>query len=180
MIYSIREKPSMTKDESTAQLTIPPGPPTTGIPVAPANVLTTPLPAAIRDELTDMVIRDLLGPAGGPEEELNQFEDHVYGRYLVGMLAPQDSEIAGGELDELAVGDGDEGEEGNAEAGVPSGSTYFPSSMGMSFVVAAEMKEIAVEAEWGRYLRVKSNAQQKKDGSPANVWKRESIIVAPI
>jgi hypothetical protein len=127
-----------------------------------------------------MVIRDLLGPAGGPEEELNQFEDHVYGRYLVGMLAPQDSEVAGGELDELAVGDGDEGEEGNAEAGVPAGSTYFPSSMGMSFVVASETKEIVVEAEWGRYLRVKSTTQQKKDGSPANVWKREAVIVPSI
>src|ERR1700691_1965234 len=92
-------------------------------------------PHAIRDELTDMVMRDLLGPAGGPDEELNQFEDHVYGRYLVGMLAPQDSEIAGGELDELAVGDGDEGEEGSEDVGVPAGSTYFPSSMGMSFVV---------------------------------------------
>ena len=40
-----------------------------------------------------MVIRDLLGPAGGPEEELNQYEDHVYQRYLVGMLAPKDNEI---------------------------------------------------------------------------------------
>src|SRR5882762_10117720 len=107
MIYSIGEKPSMKKDESTAQAALP-GPATTVIPVAPANVLAPPTPAAIRGELTDMVIRDLLGPAGGPEEELGQFEDHVYGRYLVGMLAPQDSEIPGGELDELAVGDGDE------------------------------------------------------------------------
>src|SRR5271166_3171429 len=117
MICSIREKPSMTKDESAAQLAIPPGPVSTGMPVAPANVLAAPTPAAIREELT-------------------QFEDHVYGRYLVGMLAPQDSEIAGGELDELAVGDGVEGEEGSEDVGVPAGSTYFPSSMGMSFVVA--------------------------------------------
>jgi hypothetical protein len=144
-----------------------------------AGVLTPPLPGAIRDELTDMVIRDLLGPAGGPEEELSQFEDHVYGRYLVGMLAPMASEIDGGELDELAVGDGDEGEEGNAETGVPAGSTYFPSSMGMSFVVTADSKEIVVEAEWGQYLRIKSTTQQKKDGSPANVWKRRSVIVEP-
>jgi hypothetical protein len=96
------------------------------------------------------------------------------------MLAPQDSEVAGGELDELAVGDGDEGEEGNTESGVPSGSTYFPSSMGMSFVAAAETKEVVIEAEWGRYLRVKSTTQQKKDGSPANVWKREAIVVLPM
>ena len=51
-----------------------------------------------------MVIRDLLGPAAGSEEELSQFEDHVYGRYLVGMLAPKGSEIAGAELDEVPHG----------------------------------------------------------------------------
>ena len=170
----------MRKDESVAQVAIPPGSAEAVTQVAPANVLAAPAPAAIRDELTDMVIRDLLGPAGGPDEELSQFEDHVYGRYLVGMLAPQDSDIPGGELDELAVGDGDEGEEGSEDVGVPAGSTYFPSSMGMSFVVAAETKEIVVEAEWGQYLRIKSATQQKKDGSPANVWKRKSVIVAPI
>ena len=144
------------------------------------STLDVPTPSAIRDELTDMVVRDLLGPAGGVEEELNAFEDHVYGRYLVGMLAPKDSEIPGGELDELAVGEADEGEEGNAEAGVPAGSTYFPSSMGMSFVVAAETKEIVVEGEWGQYLRVKSASQQQKDGNPANVWPRKPVLVAPI
>ena len=69
--------------------------------------MSTPTPSDLRDELTDMVVRDLLGPAGGPEEELNQYEDHVYQRYLVGMLAPKASEIAGGELDELAASDGD-------------------------------------------------------------------------
>ena len=164
----------------TSQSNIPQGSSASAMSHVSASALTPPTRAAIRDELTDMVIRDLLGPAGGPEEELNQYEDHVYGRYLVGMLAPQDSEIAGGELDELAVGDGDEGEEGTAESGVPSGSTYFPSSMGLSFVVAAETGQIVVEAEWGRYLRVKSTTQQKKDGSPANVWRREAVIVAPI
>src|SRR5262249_34773738 len=115
------------------------------------------------------------GPAGGPEEELDQREDHVYQRYLVGMLAPKASEIAGGEQDELAATSGDEGEEGNAEIGVPAGSTYFPSSMGFSFVVAPEAKEIVIETSWGRYLRIKSDTQVKADGSPANVWKRQPI-----
>ena len=40
-----------------------------------------------------MVIRDLLGPAGGPDEELNQYEDHAFQRYLIGMLAPKGSEV---------------------------------------------------------------------------------------
>ncbi len=122
-----------------------------------------------------MVIRDLLGPAGGPDEELNQYEDHAYQRYLVGMLAPKGSEIAGGELDELATGDGDEGEDGVPESGVPAGGTYFPSSLGLSFVVAADAQQIVVDAEWGQYLRVRSDTQVNKDGNPANVWKRNPV-----
>lgn len=142
--------------------------------------LATATPSAIRDELTDMVVRDLLGPAGGPDEELGQYEDHAYQRYLVGMLAPKDKEVDGGELDELATGEGDDGEEGAVESGVPAGSTYFPSSMGLSFVVAAETKEIVVEADWGQYLRIKSATQQKKDGNPANAWKRTPVIAPAV
>lgn len=141
--------------------------------------LPTITPAAIRDELTEMVIRDLLGPAGGPEEELNQYEDHVYGRYLVGMLAPKSSEIPGGELDELSTSGGDEGEEGAPETGVPPVGTYFPSSMGMSFVVATEINKIVVEVEWGHYQRIHSTTQKKKDGNPSPVWRRRPVIVDP-
>lgn len=111
--------------------------------------LKPPSPSEIRNELTDMVISDLLGPAGGPEGELNQFEDHAYQRYLVGMLAPKDSAVDPSGQDELGAGGGDDGEEGAAESGVPAGGTYFPSSMGLSFVVAAETQQLVVEAEWG-------------------------------
>jgi len=152
--------------------------PTIATPNPPA--LATRTPSDLRDELTDMVVRDLLGPAGGPDEELNQNEDHAYQRYLVGMLAPKTSEIAGGELDETAAAGGDEGEEGAPESGVPAGSTYFPSSMGLSFVVAADATEIVVEAEWGQYLRIKSATQTNKDGSPANVWKRNPVVPHPL
>ncbi len=137
-------------------------------------------PSDLRNELMDMVVRDLLGPAGGPDEELNQYEDHVYQRYLVGMLAPKDEEVDAGALDELAAGDGDDGEEGAPDSGVPAGGTYFPSSMGLSFVVSDEATEIVVEAEWGQYLRVKSDTQSKKDGSAANVWKRNRVVSPPI
>ncbi len=144
------------------------------------SVLVAKTPSDVRNELTDMVIRDLLGPAGGSEEELNQYEDHAYQRYLVGMLAPKGSEVAGEALDELATGDGDEGEEGGTESGVPAGGTYFPSSMGLSFVVAAEVKSIVIEAEWGQYRRIKSVTQHNRDGNPASVWKRRAVAADPI
>ena len=46
-----------------------------------------------------MVVRDLLGPAGGDDEELDQREDHVYQRYLIGMLAPKASEVSAEQMD---------------------------------------------------------------------------------
>src|SRR6478736_10335985 len=103
-----------------------------------------------------MVIRYLLGPAGGPKEELDQREDHVFQRYLVGMLAPKASELPGQQMDELAIEEDEETEDGATESGVPAGNTYFPSSMGLSFVADLNAKELVVECEWGRYLRIKS------------------------
>jgi hypothetical protein len=115
----------------------------------------------IRNTLTKMVADDLLGPAGGIAEELDQHEDHVYQRYLIGMLAPKALELAGEEMDELATDESEDGEEGTAESGVPSGSAYFPSSMGLSFVVDGGVNEIVIESEWGRYVRIKSESQVK-------------------
>ena len=43
-------------------------------------VLATKTPGDLRDELTGIVISDLLAPAGGSDEELNQYEDHAYQR----------------------------------------------------------------------------------------------------
>ena len=61
-------------------------PPSNGVQNAP-HLLTAVTSSTVRDELTEMVVRDLLGPAGGPDEELDQYEDHAYQRYLVGMLS---------------------------------------------------------------------------------------------
>jgi hypothetical protein len=108
--------------------------------------LLAPTPHAIRDELTQIVVRDLLGPAGGADEELDQREDHVFQRYLVGMLAPKASELPGQQMDELATEEDEETEDGVTESGVPAGSTYFPSSMGISFVADSEAKEMSSSA----------------------------------
>ena len=50
-----------------------------------------------------MVVNDLLGPAGGPDEELDQREDRVTGRYLVGMLAPKSTPVEAEEQDALGT-----------------------------------------------------------------------------
>ena len=46
-----------------------------------------PSPFALREELIDLLRRDLLGPADGPEEEIPT-DSRLTQRYLVGSLAP--------------------------------------------------------------------------------------------
>ena len=70
---------------------------------------------AIRDELVRLVNGDLLGPAGGPREEVT--EGRVRERYLTGMLAPRRVGVAPEEQNDLAAGGADSPEEGSAEPG---------------------------------------------------------------
>ena len=145
----------------------------------PASVLAPPPPYAIRDELTEMVIKDLLGPAGGLDEELDQREDRVRERYLVGMLAPKAVSVDAGTMDELGTTGKDDTEVGPTDISAPPNETMFPSSMGLSFVVDPEEKDILVNSEWGRYKRVTSAIQVRRDGSSALTWKRERVTGKP-
>lgn len=108
---------------------------------------------AIREELARLVSGDLLGPAGGPTEEVH--EGRVRERYLTGMLAPRRVGVAPEEQDELAAGGADSSEEGSAEPGSVQTYTMFPSAMGLTFAVDADAAGIQVTARWGRYLREK-------------------------
>lgn len=146
-----------------------------------AGTLSPISPHAIRDELTEMVVNDLLGPAGGPEEELDQREDRVTVRYLVGMLAPRSTPVEAEEQDALGTDGKEDPEVGAAGASTPPADTFFPNSIGFSFLVANEATAIRVRTEWGRYRRVKSVTQtNKKTGAPVMVWKREPIQGEPL
>ena len=144
---------------------------------APHSILQPPSPAALRDELEQLVLQDLLGPAGGPEEELD--EGSVRDRYLVGMLAPRDQQIVPEELDELAIP-----EEGSIEDG-PNDDTalqitsLFPSSIGMSFCVDGSATSLNVIASWGYYRREHSETLKTPKGAPKTVWKRQPMGGTP-
>jgi len=136
-----------------------------------APVLSIPTPAAIREEIEALVLKDLLGPAGGPHEEVD--EDRVSDRYLVGMLAPKNEErIAREGDDDLAAGCGDDGEDGHAESTATVGDSMFPSSLGFTFTVDAEVKALRLTARWGRYERTDSETLRNKAGGADRVWKR--------
>src|ERR1700756_4161393 len=93
----------------------------------------SPSPTEIRSALVEAVLLDLLGPAHGPDEELD--ERNVRDRYLVGMLAPKRQELSPEEFDELAQGGVGSTEDGSTDFSAPPAKTMFPSSFGMTFCV---------------------------------------------
>src|SRR5262249_22837729 len=113
-----------------------------------------PSPTRIREELEQMVLKDLLGPVGGPEEEID--EQSVRDRYLVGMLAPKRQELSPEEFDELPQGGSGSVEDGTAESTSPATKTMFPSSFGMTFCVGIDAKALQITARWGHYHRDRS------------------------
>lgn len=123
----------------------------------------------LRALLEERVIADLLGPAGGEEEEVA--ENSIRDRYLVGLLAPKRQRVRLEQMDALETG-GDAGaEDGLVDATTPSAPTMFPSAIGVSFCVAPGTA-VRVRAAWGRYLRGESATQRDEAGKPLRVWKR--------
>jgi len=164
-------------------------------------ILKKPTPYELRHILETAVIKELLGPAGGEYEEVD--EPRISDRYLVGLLAPlnrrtrndttpaaiqldnedQQANIPGtveespAQLDELALTNGGSPEDGTPETSNPVES-MMPSSIGMSFCVRAEINSISVTAGWGQYERAKSEMFQTPKGGAKTVWRRSPIINA--
>src|SRR5215831_8172708 len=118
---------------------------------------SVPSSLALRDELEAMVLNELLGPAGGPDEEI---EESPSTRYFVGILAPRkrarpvaapvvlgsgpstaspdtgEDEDTDGELldgDELALGGSDSSQDGITDLAPAQDKAFIPSSFGLTF-----------------------------------------------
>ncbi|MEI6415040.1 MAG: helicase, partial [Pseudomonadota bacterium] len=161
---------------------------------------TPPMPShhQIRAELETMVLRDLLGPAGGPDETIT--ERTVRDRYLVGVLAPSrrgERGVGSGvnsdsppatphtPLDEdesddhphipdgLSEGGSDTADDGATDVDTPVTVAHLPSSFGMTFCVDAGAQSLQVSAHWGQYQRESREEQiDPRTGRPRRVWKR--------
>ncbi|KAB8145744.1 helicase [Chloroflexia bacterium SDU3-3] len=149
--------------------------PATPLPPSPPTQPPHPAPpvAILRERLEQLVIADLLGPSGGPEEIID--ERTVRGRYMVGILAPRSQSRLPEEHDEDAPAE-DGGEDGQPEAAPSKASTaaMLPSSIGMTFTIDEQASAIQVAASWGRYERasIEEDRFRNKDGSYRRVWRR--------
>ncbi len=134
-----------------------------------------PDPLELRDMLEEMVRLDLLGPAGGPEEELD--ERTVRSRYIVGLLAPRGQRVEPEEIDSLGVDGAEDGQDGKSDEPLPQTASFLPSSIGMTFTVDREASAILIRAAWGQYHRIESEYLQRDDGEPKRTWKRTAVDV---
>jgi hypothetical protein len=133
---------------------------------------SVPTPMALRAELEELIRADLLGPAGGENEELPRELGAPRDRYLLGMLAPRRLRLRASENDVLAEG-GDEGsEDGAADDSGLATDSLMPSSIGLSCTVDGQAKHLRVSAHWGHYERLRSESQTTPTGQPAMAWKR--------
>ncbi|SFD73225.1 DISARM system helicase DrmA [Streptomyces aidingensis] len=133
----------------------------------------------VREELGDLISRDLLGPWAGESEALPPHSAGPRERYLVGLLGPrplpaeQPVRDAAGLAEAEVVAEGDARDPGGTERLTPQAAgRLWASSMGLSFLVPADVGVLRVVASWGRYRQSNSKAE---DGSTVRVWSREPV-----
>jgi hypothetical protein len=130
-------------------------------------------PTQIRSELLEIVLKDLRGPANGPDEIIT--EQTVRDRYILGLLAPKGQTPLPAEEDEDLAYTGTDDEDGKSEPVNIQGRIMLPSALGMTFTVTPEASEILVTARWGRYDRIASTELGLDLDPPKPVWKRKQV-----
>ncbi len=149
------------------------------------SILHAPTAAQLRDVLETAILKELHGPAGGAEEEVD--ETRITERYLVGVLAPkirnQSGDCEPEQQDEIAIADKGNSEEGSTESNIPTADRMFPSSIGMTFCVSHTASALEITATWGRYDRIQSTQTLTEKGNPKTVWKRTPLsgtVIQPL
>jgi hypothetical protein len=147
-------------------------------------------PVEIRERLVEALELDLVGPWPGHELEQERLPRRVRPSnwYLTGFLIPVDSEAeqagdddADDEFEADTDGAGDE----TTEERVAAKKAYFPSSVGLSTLVASGASSLTVRVRWGDYALgehlPEPQAGEKDEVKPIPVWQRtpreEQVVV---
>lgn len=137
-------------------------------------------PVQIRDRLVEALELDLVGPWPGHELEQERLPRRVRPSnwYLTGFLIPVDTaaeqagdDDADDEFEADTDGSGDEA----TEERVAAKKAYFPSSVGLSTLVAADAKALTVRVRWGDYAAAEYTPEPPEGEDPVDpirVWQR--------
>ena len=130
----------------------------------------------VRQQLVRALRLDLVGPGPGDElaEELLPGWVRPSNWYLTGFLIPSGTPVEqsadADEDDEVGETPDDAGlAEENSEEGKAAKKGFFPSSMGLSFLVPGDARRLSVAVRWGEYARDEIEGQE---GKMLDVWRR--------
>ncbi|SMD11192.1 DISARM system helicase DrmA [Lentzea albidocapillata] len=152
---------------------------------------------AVRENLVDILQRELLGPSHGPEETLpfsprsQYLVGHIAPVKLVGSATASPGDSDGGDLIEVRT-DGDgmaegrgvpayaaddteaDAEDDDAEDRAPKQGLMIPASMGLRFQVPGDLEAFRVIASWGTYETVETE-KVSKAGRPIRGYQRTPV-----
>ncbi len=132
--------------------------------------------AEVRGRLVDALRLDLVGPWATHPFAEERLPGWVYPSnwYLTGFLipvaTPPEKAADADEDDELGVVEPGGLAEETHEEKKAAKKAFFPSSMGVSFLVAAAAKGVEVEVRWGDYE--KTEILGEEEGKPVSAWQR--------
>ncbi len=137
--------------------------------------------AAVRDRLEEALRLNLIGPEPGhrlAEEELPGWI-LPSNWYLAGFLVPRSARGRPSDEDADDLGHAEVPESaGTAEESVEemraAKRSFFPSSMGLSFLVPGEADGLTVTVSWGEYEKTDAAEAKTREGKPLPVWRRRA------
>lgn len=152
---------------------------------------------AVRENLVDILQRELLGPIHGPEETLpfsprsQYLVGHIAPVKLVGSATATPGDTDGGDLvevrtdsDGVAEGRGvpayaaddteADSEDDDVEDRAPKQGLMIPASMGLRFQVPADLEAFRVVASWGTYETVETD-KVTTAGRPVREYQRTPV-----
>ena len=141
-------------------------------------------PAEIRDTLVDALQLDLVGPTPNDRERAQEVLIQAPSKwYLTGFLAPfgaKPDDRSDPTADEASdeIGTGNSSEDSQTPEAAAARKALFPSSMGLSFLLSQQTKELQATIHWGDYLPIEleqdtadQEPDDKKQRKPQG-WKR--------
>jgi hypothetical protein len=132
------------------------------------GVLAVPNERVIRDELQRMVLADLHGPLGGPDEEFRH--DDPVDRYILGRLAPNGVAVSPDTQDELPDAAAPDILEGESEPSAPAVPSLAPSALGFTACVDGAATALRFSGARARYERA---ASEREEHDGRRVWRRQ-------
>lgn len=148
-------------------------------------------PAEVRTHLLDALQLDLVGPAPDDLAHAEEIIPQPPSKwYLTGFLVPYDAPIevrsdAAGDDELDAVSRFGAGDDETAPDKAPARKGFFPSSMGVSLLVAAHTSSLQVTASWGDYTRFATDPSEEESKNTLRVgtWQRtphHAKLIVPI